>query len=129
MGGRGEGVPRTVWDILGDTGIAPGSHADMLDYLKEKGCIRTDSGFVALRAQEKAREDTSARLSGQAGVSSSSAASASSASASAAASAGSRTVYTLPAEGDQERGREVVIETPNIGPRKQRAGTPVSRHN
>ena len=85
--------------------------------------VQTDSGFVALRAQEKARAETSARLSGQAVVSSSSAASASS------ASAGSRTVYTLPAEGGQERGREVVIDTPNIGPRKQRAGTPAPTNN
>ena len=124
MGGRGEGVPRIVWDMLEDIGIGSSSQAAMLDYLKEQGCIRTDSGFVVLRAQDKAREETSARLSGQVGVRSSSAASASD-----AASAVNRTVYTLQAEGDQERGREVVIETPNIGPRQQRAGTPVSRHN
>ena len=118
MGGK-DHVPRIVWDILEDTGTSQSSQAAMLDYLKEKGCTRTDSGYVALRAQHKARAETSARLSGQAGVRSSSAASASD-----AASAVNRSVYTLQKEDDEERGREVVIETPNIAPCKKRAGAP-----
>ena len=51
------------------------------------------------------------------------------ASASDVASASTRTFFTLPAVASEERGREVVIETPKIAPRRQRAGAPAPDSN